>query len=150
MSLHNIDTHKMPTLTLCTKKDVLFYSISKYYDKHPDYIEEIISPIVDGSHQLSLRFIEKFITKYCKEKKIIIQDCNGKYVDIYNDYKNNLTSFEKEYFDLFKRNHHKIWEYQNNKYVYSTLGQLNIFRWIIISGIYDYMIKNYSELSKEI
>ena len=84
MSIHNIDTHQMPTLTLCTKKDVLFYSISKYYDKHPDYIEEIISPIVDGSHQLSLRFIEKFITKYCKEKKIIIQDCNGKYVDIYH------------------------------------------------------------------
>jgi hypothetical protein len=80
--------------------------LDKFFHKtHKGIIESVIIPIIEGNSKLSLRFIENYITKYCKEHPTFIKTKNNNFISIYDDYINQLKSFGKCRFDIFNRRH---------------------------------------------
>lgn len=123
-----------------------------FYKKHPNVIDQRIIPIVEGKSPISLRFLEYFITKYCQKNKIIIKRKIGngsKFISIYDEYKDQLNSFDKRHFDLFKRSNKILFKSNKHSFFMTTIGQLNFFRWLIESGILDYIEENIEELKKQ-
>lgn len=92
--------------------------------------------------------IEYFVTIYSQQKKIIIKTKNNEYVDVYNDYKTQLKSFNKKYFDPYKR-FHKIELNHNKNTIITTIGQMNFFKWLVTHEIIDYIEKNYTTISSD-
>ena len=164
-------------------EDYVMKYLDRFYKENPTVIEDRMIPIVEEQSKISLRFIENFVTKYCKEKPIFIKI--GKlYINVYDDYKNQLGSYDKKKFDPFKRKHSKrpprkrtsrrmsttdiieepepepvenaaedshllFYPFSENKFVLTSIGQLNFFRWLIEKKILDYIEKNYEGLKKE-
>jgi hypothetical protein len=124
--------------------------LRKFYDEYKNVIEKKIIPIVEIGDPVSLRFIETFITKYCKEKKVIMSNKKSNNFIIYEDYKEQLKSYDKQHFDPFKRKHHILYNYKKKRYFHTTVGQLNFFRWIVENEILDYILNNIDKIRGEI
>jgi len=99
------------------------------------------------NENMKIFIIDFFITIYANKKNIII-DIDGEYIDIYNEYKTQLKSYNKKYFDPYKRNE-KIELVYNNKTIITTIGQMNFFKWLITNGIDKYIEENYTNISEE-
>lgn len=142
-------------ITMDTQERILLGYLAKFY-RDTDYIQKVIIPIVNNKNRkspdcISLRLIEGFIFKYCRNNKVFIQDNdNGKMVSVYDAYQNQLSSYDKEFFDIFKRSHHILFKYAENQYFETTIGQLNFFRWLIENDILPYVEKNKEKIRKEI
>jgi hypothetical protein len=121
----------------------------------------------NNEKKISLRLIDWFVTNYCKKNKIIIKCFNKNsnklnYIDVYDSYKSNLKAFSKQIFDPFRRKNNIILIYnnsnnlsisfvynlkdvkkssQNLKFIDTTIGQLNFFKWIIEINAYNYICK---------
>lgn len=142
-----------------------------FHEKHEGIIEDVIIPIIQEKSKISLRFIENFVTKYCREHPTFIKLKNNTIIDIYDDYKNQLKSFDKRRFDIFKRKHssssssssstssnnsddcHLIaypCDKEGKKTIITSIGQLNFFRWLIKTDILNYIIKNYDTIKSKI
>ena len=139
-----------------------------FHEKHEGIIEAVIIPIIQEKSHISLRFIENFVTKYCREHPTFIKLKNNTFIDIYDDYKNQLKSFDKRRFDIFKRKHsssprtksgastssqdddcHLIaypCDKEGKKTIITSIGQLNFFRWLIKTDILNYIIQNYQSI----
>jgi len=144
-----------------------------FHEKHEGIIENVIIPILNEESQISLRFIENFVTKYCRSHPVFIKLKNNTYIDIYDDYKNQLKSFDKKRFDIFKRKHssaprntssesnasatsnvstddcHLITypcDKEGNRTIKTSIGQLNFFRWLIKTDILNYIIQNFESI----
>jgi len=108
--------------------------------------------IIEGeSSSISLRLLEWFVTKYSKKNLMVknMEEC----FDIYIDYKSELLSYNKIYFDPFRRKkkfiHKFILEKNIIKKIKTTIGQLQFFRWAIQNKIIDYVEEKREELEKE-
>lgn len=132
-----------------------------FHETNKGIIEQEILPIIEERSYISLRFIENYVTKYCREHPTFIKKGNT-YIDIYNDYKNQLTSFDKKSFDIFKRRHSSTASSDSNKSIddechliaypcnelgkkmfITSIGQLNFFRWLIKNNILFHIKNNY-------
>lgn len=131
-----------------------FFSNSTY-----EQVTEI-KDIILGKSKISLRKIEWFVTKYCKCNVVLIdisdkiENKNKEYINdminIYDNYKSQLKTHKKKYFDPFKREAHIIFNFSyKDMSVETTIGQLNYFKWMIENKILDYIKKHYEFLSKE-
>lgn len=139
-----------------------------FHEDHEGIIENTIIPILQEKSNISLRFIETFVTRYCRTHPTFIKLNNNTYIDIYDDYKNQLKSFDKRRFDIFKRKHsstprnisgssttssnddcHLIaypCDKEGKKTIITSIGQLNFFRWLIKTKILYYIIDNYDAI----
>ena len=125
---------------LDTKENILLSRLKEYYTKEKI---EIILNIINNSNPISLRIIDWFVTNYSKynTKKIYFD----KNMDIYNDYKSQLKAYNKKLFDPFCRSHNiKIiskfnFYYDKDKYIITTIGQLNFFKWAIENDLINYI-----------
>ncbi len=133
--------------------EILLKSLIIYYKKN-DRIN-IILPILLGKSKLSISFFNHFITQYAKKNNIIISSFNSlkqdsKIFNIYDDYKLQLKSYKKILFDCFSRNKRIKFYIDDNdeKYLITTIGQLNFFKWIIDNNILDYIMLNYNIINK--
>lgn len=92
---------------LINRKKILEYLDNFYQIQYPDVIKDIMLPILDGKSKISLRFIEYFVTKYCREHVIYIKKKtktgNTRYITVYDAYHSQLDSWYKHGFDPFKR-----------------------------------------------
>lgn len=111
--------------------------------------------IINGEHEISLRFLDWFVTRYCFLYKITMDVENSynvqKNFNINISYKAQLKSFKKKYFDPFRRK--KKFYFADNKdehVILTTLGQLNFFRWAISYDIIDYTQKNLKQIMSKI
>lgn len=107
-----------------------------YFDK---FFEIILND------KIKIFVIDYFITIYCNKNNLIIKKLDGKYIDIYNDYKTQLKSFNKKYFDPYKRNE-KIELTHNNNKIITTVGQMNFFKWLVDNNIIDYIQNEYDNI----
>ena len=144
--------------------DLLLNSLTQFYDKHPSY-RKILANMIEGKHAISLRVVDWFITHYAKYKNIVYwnDDVEGTYLEnvttmkpslrkfhLYLDYRAQLKSYTKLYFDPFRR-HDRISFIIENKpltVIETTIGQLNFFRWIFQNHILDYLLKHQIEIEK--
>ena len=140
------------TINTCTSQNyLLLKNLEKFYE-NKDYLKKMIS-IINGESIISLRIVDWFVTNYAKKNFVVydIKDENGEKVrfKVYNDYKLKLKAYSKRRFDPFCRWERISFPYDENKYVETTIGQLNFFKWSIENNIIDYIETNYSAIDED-
>lgn len=134
---------------LLSKESLLLQSLYKYYQEDNN-IDRII-PIVTGNAKVSLRVLDWFVTNYSKKFDVIYQlkkNLESVRFNVYQDYKNKLKSYNKRFFDPFCRQNKKnltnkiAFKYNDDKYIITTIGQLNFFRWAIRHNVISYVEQN--------
>lgn len=130
-------------------KEIWHYNmLGKFFSSCELTIIQKMVDIINGSHLVSLRFLDWFVTRYCYLYKTTInvanKFCTQHNFNINISYKAQLKSFTKNYFDPFKRKKKFIYSLDKcNISFLTTLGQLNFFRWAITNDIINYAETNY-------
>ena len=73
---------------------------------------------------------------------------NGKRLKVYDDYKLKLKAYSKKRFDPFCRWDKIIVPYKS-KFIQTTIGQLNFFKWVIENEIIEYIEANYDDIEAD-
>jgi len=145
-------------------QELLLSSLNQYYNTNKNN-KLIFNDIINGKHKLSLRLIDWFVTHYSRNNNIyywtnnidildtLPQDINYKEnnikkVNIYLDYRSQLKSYTKLYFDTFRRHERITFYIDDNLSIETTIGQLNFFRWIFNNNILSYANKHYDLIYK--
>lgn len=150
------DLHIENPNTFFNQKELCHYkNIDKFfkeqYEKNSENILKMID-IIEGKSDISLRILDWFVTKYSK-KKIV---CNGstkniEAFDVKISHKAQLKAYKKRYFDPFRRRKKFYYpcekdgfiNYENeDKHIYTTLGQLNFFKWAFANNVVSYVEDN--------
>ena len=76
--------------------------------------------------------------------------------NVYLNYKSQLKAYSKKQFDPFCRKIRKVngkqvyegikFYYDDKKYIETTVGQLNFFRWAISNGVLSYIIDHLTDI----
>ena len=110
------------------------------------YIDKFIKLITEN--KIKIIIIEYFITNYSKKHNIIIKKSNNDFFYINDEYKNQLKSFNKKFFDPYKRNNKFELEHKK-RIIITTVGQMNFFKWAIENKIIDYIEEHYNDIINE-
>jgi hypothetical protein len=130
------------------KEFFLYKTIDNFFKKCDKSDLKNIVSIINGTSKISLRVLDWFTTKYSR-KKIDFKVKSGDHIiDIYISYKAQLKTYKKKYFDPFRRKKKFYYTYSINKTIYTTLGQLNFFKWILTNNIIEYVEKNIEKINK--
>ena len=125
-------------------------SLSKFYTNKTN-IQRII-PIINGESDVSLRLIDWFITNYSKKNQTIItkkEKNNIVHLNVYLSYRSQLKSYSKTNFDPFRRRDRITFFYDNKNSLETTIGQLNMFRWILQSDILEFVEGNKKRIEQD-
>lgn len=132
-------------------------SLSKFYNQKNNInkllsiIEPSLSPI-KNEERISLRLIDWFITNYAKKNNVIITNKvnnNIIHFNVYLSYRSQLKAYSKQLFDPFRRRERIIFNFDTNNSIETTIGQLNIFKWIIQNNILDFILLNLDTIEKD-
>lgn len=132
---------------LHNQNDFLMKNLMIFYGGNNN-LERMVS-IINGESRISLRIIDWFVTNYSK-KYYVVYENKGSRFKVYNEYKLKLKGYNKVRFDPFSR-----WERitipfgEDGKFMETTIGQLNFFKWAIENGIIDYIEKNYNAIEED-
>jgi hypothetical protein len=132
------------SLHIDTQSDVLLTKLLKFYSENTNF-DKMIN-IINGSSSISLRIVDWFVTNYSKKNYIVYminKDNKMEKVNVYNDYKLKLKAYSKKKFDPFCRWDRINVPYKEDKFIQTTLGQLNFFKWTIENKILEYIEENY-------
>jgi len=113
--------------------------------------------IINGESKISLRIVDWFVTNFAKKYYTVydlpITRANGNIeltrFKVYNDYKLKLKAYAKKKFDPFCRWERISIPYDDEKYMETTIGQLNFFKWAIENNIIDYIRANYKDIEND-
>ena len=122
------------------KKDILLPKLYEFFTI-TDNINMML-PIIMGESKISIRVLDWFITNYSKDKRIYYK-LDNKTFNVHMDYKSQLKGYKKKLFDPFCRKKRIPFYYSNEKYVITTIGQLNFFRWAISKKIINYVFEHF-------
>ena len=137
--------------SLATQNSLLLNKLLEFYNKD-DNLQKILG-IINGQSSISLRLIDWFATNYSKKNFTVYNlkrsDGTPYRFKVYIDYKLKLKAYSKKRFDPFCR-----WErinipYEDDKYIQTTIGQLNFFKWILENKILDYIQQHYNEINND-
>ena len=134
---------------ITNSKDLLMFSLSKYYTKH--IIQRIVT-IIEGQSNISLRLIDWFVTNYSKKNNTVItkeKSNNVIHFNVYLTYRSQLKAYSKQLFDPFRRRDRITFFYDKENCIETTVGQLNFFRWIIQNEILDYIVENIKTIEND-
>lgn len=144
-------------LNYTTQNNLLMTNLLKYYeiDNNMDYMLRIIN----GESRISLRIIDWFATNYAKKYYTVytIGDNEGgggsgvacRRFKVYVDYKLKLKAYSKKRFDPFCRWDRITVPYKDGKYIQTTIGQLNFFKWALENNVIRYIEENYANIEKD-
>jgi hypothetical protein len=104
--------------------------------------------IINGESNISLRIVDWFVTNYAK-KNYTVYNINDNRFKVYNDYKLKLKAYAKRRFDPFCRWERITVPYNEEKFMETTIGQLNFFKWAIENKIVDYIETNYAAIEQD-
>jgi hypothetical protein len=142
-----MNTHKPQIID---NKDLLMAALAKFFSNKV-CIHRII-PVIDGKSEISLRLIDWFVTNYSKKHGTIMTrevHHNIVHFNVYLSYRAQLKAYSKQQFDPFRRRDRISFYYEKNKFLETTIGQLNFFRWVIENNILDYIEKNIECIEKD-
>ena len=137
--------------TYTTQNDLLLNNLMDFYKKE-NYLDKMLK-IITGESKISLRIVDWFATNYAKKYYTLytIEDDFGnlKRFKVYFDYKLKLKAYSKRRFDPFCR-----WErinipYKGEKFIETTIGQLNFFKWAIENKVIEFIEENYETIEKD-
>ena len=137
--------------TFFSKKEFWYYKmIDKFFQKCPEDKIVRMLHIIDGQSEISLRILDWFVTKYAK-KGIDFTRTNGEIFDVHINYKAQLKSYKKRYFDPFRRKKKFDYGFKVNgedKVLHTTIGQLNFFKWAIGNEIITFVERYLPQITK--
>jgi hypothetical protein len=150
-----------PVKLFSTKELCHYKTIDKFFRechaKNPCVLTSMID-IIEGKSDISLRILDWFVTKYSKKKIPQGVNKNTEVFDVRISYKAQLKGYKKRYFDPFRRRDKFFYpcteegyklENGESKHVYTTLGQLNFFRWAFSNNIISFVDSNLSQIVTE-
>jgi hypothetical protein len=126
-------------------QDILLASLEKFYNTDENHID-ILRTLLElrgpkkRCEGVSLRLVDWFVTNYSKKNGTAFSVNNAAFF-VHSEYKSQLKSFSKKYFDIFKRGPRIDFHG-----VETALCQLNFIRWAIRSGIIDYCADHVAEI----
>jgi len=137
---------------IINSKDLLMVSLSNFYNtkSNVNKILPIISP--SSNNRVSLRLIDWFVTNFSKKNNVIIsKKSNGNIVhfNVYLSYRSQLKAYSKQLFDSFRRRDRITFYYDVEKSIETTIGQLNMFRWIIQNDILEYIQSHLEDIETD-
>jgi hypothetical protein len=145
----------IPTISTNTQNDLLMRNLMEFYgDK--ENIHKMMS-IINGESRISLRIVDWFVTNFAKKYYTVYDitttkingDTETSRFKVYNDYKLKLKAYSKKRFDPFCRWERISIPYDEEKYMETTIGQLNFFKWAIENNIVDYIKTNYDIIEND-
>jgi hypothetical protein len=139
-----------------TQKEIFILEKNKkFFSSNKKYIN-IMLEIIDRKSIISIRLINWFVSNYSKKEDVYYKvKINGRneLFYVYDQYKNSLKSYSKEYFDPFCRSGKIIYTYNypdGEKIIFETsIGQLNFFRWAIRNKVIRYVEMHKDEIEKD-
>lgn len=149
----------MDKLIVYSKTDVLTDTLLNFFKDESNL--ETLSSIVNKNTKISLRILDWLVTNYSKKNNCTIEKFeNGNLVafKIYLDYKNQLRAYSKSNFDPFCRKNRLILDpdtmtivndFINSRCFYTTIGQMNFFRWLIKNDIINYLLVNLDRIERD-
>ena len=149
------------TTNYTTQNDLLLVNLLTFYNVY--YCYGIYNPnnnldkmlkIITGETKISLRIIDWFTTNYAKKYFIIYNiDSSSNNIPrrfkVYNEYKLKLDSYGKNRFDPFCRWDRINIPYTNGKFIETTIGQLNFFKWALENQLIDYINHYYNDIERD-
>lgn len=128
-----------------SRSTILMNSVNEFYARESN--RELLLNILHKRDKISLRNIEWFVSNYAKKHNVAFKTRDGKNFAVHVNYKSSLAGFSKKLFDPFCRTEKIPYTVPGSDVVvHTTLAQLNFVRWVIKSGIYDYIEANRSAL----
>jgi hypothetical protein len=144
-----------------TQNDLLLKNLMNFYktdDSDGNYdpnnnLDKMLK-IITGESKISLRIVDWFATNYAKKYyTLYIIDASIDNVTrrfkVYDDYKLKLKAYSKKRFDPFCRWERISIPYTNGKFIETTIGQLNFFKWALENKVIDYIEQNYADIEKD-
>ena len=128
--------------TFVTQNDLLLNNLLDFY-KSNDNIDSMLQ-IINGESKISLRIVDWFATNFAKKYYTVYNLENKGRFKVYNDYKLKLKAYSKKRFDPFCRWDRISIPYQDNKFIQTTIGQLNFFKWALENKVIKYIEENYN------
>jgi len=134
-----------------TQNDLLLNNLMDFYKKG-EYLDKMLN-IITGESKISLRIVDWFATNYAKKFYTLYNIENNqeqiKRFKVYFDYKLKLKAYSKRRFDPFCRWERISVPYKGDKFIETTIGQLNFFKWAIENKVIDYIEENYETIEKD-
>lgn len=136
-----------------TQNELLMKNLMEFYENR-DNLHKMMC-IINGESKISLRIVDWFVTNFAKkyytvyEKPVKPESSEMMRFKVYNDYKLKLKAYSKKRFDPFCRWERISIPYDNEKYMETTIGQLNFFKWAIENNIVDYIKNNYDAIESD-
>lgn len=124
--------------------DLLLASLGKFYgdESDPDCFQHVRRVLCNET--ISLRILDWFVTNYAKKYNVSFQTEDGRFFNVFLEYKAQLKSFSKRFFDPFCRG-----ERLEFRGLHTTVGQLNFFRWSIKHGIVTYCTNHATDIEAD-
>jgi hypothetical protein len=147
-------------MTYTKQNDILLNKLLEYYNKNENVNMNKMLGIINGESRISLRIVDWFATNYAKKHYTVyniptnlgLKNSDGssgegvKRFKVYVDYKLNLKAYAKKRFDPFCRWERITVPYQNDKFIQTTIGQLNFFKWALENKVIEYIENNYPDI----
>ena len=128
--------------------DLLLESLNKFYSN-----KENLRKFTDiRKSKISLRIFDFVVINFAKKYNVtypLVRDGNTEIFNMYLEYKSQLKSFQKRYFDPFCRRDRIEFVNADGEVLMSTIGQLCFFRWAITNKVYDYTVANLKTIEKD-
>lgn len=136
-------------MTAYTKQnDLLLNNLTDFYNRNNYQHLNTMLSVLNGDSKISLRIIDWFVTNYAKQQYTVYTLSTGLRFKVYNVYKLKLKAYSKKRFDPFCR-WQKIDFPYGSKFVVTTIGQLNFFKWVIENEILSYIMDNYKSIEED-
>ena len=150
---------------LGVKQNLLLDKLKVFYEKK-EHVEELL-PILRGETKLSLRIIDWFVTNYAKKNYIVLNNTHhvvrkispktkkvkvenkSEQFNVFLKYKSQLRAYSKKQFDPFCRRERINFYYEPDKFIVTTVGQINFFRWAIENGVIKYIKENIESIETD-
>jgi hypothetical protein len=129
-----------------TQNELLLQNLMEFY-QYKENLHKMMY-IINGESKISLRIVDWFVTNFAK-KNYIVYDIEGSRFKVYNDYKLKLKAYAKTRFDPFCRWERISIPYDDEKFMETTIGQLNFFKWAISNFILDFIENNYKLIEND-
>lgn len=128
------------------KDEVLLTSVLEWYNSDVSRVNQF-TDVVKHKNGLSLRIIDWLITNFSKKVSVSIET-RGLPGDLYRDYHKNLSAHNKKNFDPFARRQRICIVILGREKRFSTIGQLNFFRWFLQKNLCEFLLENKSIVEK--
>ena len=144
-----------------TQNDLLLKNLLSFYktddangNYNPNNNLDKMLKIITGESKISLRIVDWFATNYAKKYYTLYvidqsHDNIQRRFKVYDDYKLKLKAYSKRRFDPFCRWERISIPYTKGKFIETTIGQLNFFKWALENKVVDYIDTNYDIIEKD-